>query len=112
VKSIGHSPEKTEGFACGSNLSRSTFTVYKPGLSCGKLKRPASSVLAVRFDPVSLLVMVTVAPGRAAPLGSVTMPRTALVVSPWAQGVPRNRQVTPSTQEEEGSGATLEISLR
>jgi hypothetical protein len=78
-------PEKTDGLICGSKPSTSTLTEYEPGCNCGKLKRPASSVSALRFDPVSVLNMVTVAPAMAAPLGSTTAPTMALVVSPWAR---------------------------
>jgi hypothetical protein len=63
--------------------------LYGPGFNWTKLKRPASSVIVRRFDPVSVLMIVTVAPGRAAPLGSATVPTIALVVSPC----PRRRPV-------------------
>ena len=67
-------PAETDWLVCGSKPSASTLTEYEPGFSCGKLKRPASSVLALRFDPVSVLTIVTVAPAMAAPLGSITVP--------------------------------------
>ena len=76
------SPAETELFCCASKRSASAFTEYVPGLSCGKLNRPASSVFTDRFRPFSTLVTVTVAPGIAAPVGSVTEPTMALVVSP------------------------------
>jgi hypothetical protein len=41
--------------------------------------------MAVRFAPVSKLTTVTAARGKAAPLGSTTVPTMALVVSPWAR---------------------------
>ena len=78
-------PETTDALICGSKPSASTLTEYGPGFNCGKSKRPASSVLALRFDPVSVLMIVTVAPAIAAPLGSTTVPTMALVVSPWAR---------------------------
>ena len=62
----------------------STLTEYSPGLSCGKLNRPESSVCTDRFSPLSMFVAVTVAPGTAASAGSVTDPAIALVVSPCA----------------------------
>jgi hypothetical protein len=40
-------------------------------------------VLALRFSAVSSFVTVTVAPGTAPPLASLTWPMIALVVSPW-----------------------------
>jgi hypothetical protein len=49
------------------------------------LNRPEESVVALRFSPVSWLVIVTEAPGTAAPLASLTWPTIALVVSPWAK---------------------------
>src|ERR1039458_8883789 len=55
-----------------------------PGLSCGKLNRPASSVFTDRLRPFSMFATVTMAPGIAAPAGSVTDPAIALVVSPCA----------------------------
>src|ERR1035438_6240015 len=45
-----------------------------PGLSCGKLNRPASSVFTDRLRPFSMFATVTMAPGIAAPAGSVTDP--------------------------------------
>ena len=78
-------PEETDALICGSKPSASALTEYEPGFNCGKLKRPASSVFALRFDPVSVLMIVTVAPAMAAPLGSTTVPTMALVVSPWAR---------------------------
>jgi hypothetical protein len=75
-------PEKTLSASCGSNPCASILTAYDPGFSWGKLKRPASSVLALRFDPVSWLVTVTMAPGTTAPVASVAWPTIALVVSP------------------------------
>ncbi|MGB2678108.1 MAG: hypothetical protein WAN12_13580 [Candidatus Acidiferrum sp.] len=35
--------------------------------------------------PVSLFVIVTMAPGTPAPLASLTCPTMALVVSPWEE---------------------------
>ena len=75
-------PADTESFRCASKRSASAFTEYAPGLSCGKLNRPDSSVLTDRWRPSSRFVAVTVTPGMAAPLGSVTEPTMALVVSP------------------------------
>src|ERR1035438_8712900 len=74
----------TELFCWVAKRSASTFTAYAPGLSCGKLNRPEPSVFADRFRPFSVLAMVTIAPGMAAPVGSVTDPTMALVVSPCA----------------------------
>ena len=76
------SPADTELFCCASKRSASAFTEYVPGLSCGKLNRPESSVFTDRLRPFSMFVTVTVAPGIAAPVGSVTDPTIALVVSP------------------------------
>ena len=50
--------------------------------NCGKLNRPASSVCALRFRPVSRFVIVTVASGTTALVASLTSPTMALVVSP------------------------------
>ena len=64
-------PEKTDWLVCGSNPSASTLTAYGPGFNCGKLKRPAPSVLALRLEPVSMLTTVTrgIRNGRAARIG-------------------------------------------
>jgi hypothetical protein len=48
-------------------------------------------VLALRFNPVSLFVTVTVAPGTAPPLASLTWPMIALVVSPWEKAASGKR---------------------
>src|ERR1019366_4347192 len=77
-------PEETDSLICDSKPSTSALTEYEPGCNCGKLKRPAASVFTLRFDPVSVPMIVTVAPAMAAPLGSTTVPTMALVVSPWA----------------------------
>jgi len=64
----------------------------RTGFSCGKWKRPESSLLALRLSPVSLFVTVTVAPGTAAPLASLTWPMIALVVSPWEKAASGKRK--------------------
>ena len=61
------SPAATELFCRVSKPSASAFTEYVPGLSCGKLNRPDSSVFTDRLRPFSALVTVTVAPAIAAP---------------------------------------------
>ena len=80
-------------FCCVSKRSASAFTEYRPGLSCGKLNRPESPVFTDRLRPFSMSVTVTVAPGMAAPAGSVTEPTIALVVSPWARAGVRSAKV-------------------
>ncbi|SPE38362.1 hypothetical protein SBA6_880012 [Candidatus Sulfopaludibacter sp. SbA6] len=70
-----------------------------PGLSCGKPNRPESSVFTDRFRPVSTLVTVTAAPGIAAPLGSVTDPAIALVVSPCASAGTRIARVKAASTQ-------------
>ncbi len=76
-------PAITGFFSCAANPSASTFTEYGPGLSCGKLNRPAPSVCADRLNPFSTLVTVIFAPAMAAPAGSLIDPTIAAVVSPW-----------------------------
>src|SRR6266446_1216543 len=51
-----------------------TVTVYVPGSSSGNEKLPCSLVVVLRVAVVRSLVTLTVAPGTAAPLGSVTDP--------------------------------------
>ena len=78
-------PAGTELFCCGAKRSASAFTEYMPGLSCGKLKRPESSVVHGSSEAVGLIDDGHVQrPAIAAPVGSVTDPTMALVVSPWA----------------------------
>ena len=76
------SAEDTASFCSDSKPAASTLTEYVPGFSCAKLNRPEISVLALRFSPVSLFVIVTVARGTPAPVASLTWPMIALVVSP------------------------------
>ena len=65
-----------------------------PGFSCGKLNRPASSVLAMRLNPVSELAIVTMAPRTTAMDVSRTWPTIALVVSPSASAFTETRHAT------------------
>jgi hypothetical protein len=71
-------------------LGRATEQLaHHTGESVGALlNRPPSSVVALRFAPLSELVIVTLAPGTAPPLGSPTDPMIALVVSPCARSLP------------------------
>src|SRR5207247_4526118 len=57
------------------NPGNSTRTVYVPGISVGALYCPTSSVVRVRARPLCVSMMLTVAPGRTAPVGSLTLPR-------------------------------------
>src|SRR5437016_10275464 len=57
------------------NPGNSTRTVYVPGISVGALYSPASSVVTVRARPLCVSMMLTVAPGSTAPVGSLTLPR-------------------------------------
>src|SRR5439155_25197048 len=84
----------TVSFSWASNWSASAFAEYGPGLSCGKLNRPALSVFTDRVRPLSVLLMVTLAPAIAAPVGSLTEPTTALVVSPCAQSAAGDKTET------------------
>src|SRR6266849_1845273 len=88
------SPANTVAFSWASNWSASAFTEYGPGLSCGKLNRPALSVFTYRLKPLSVLLMVTLAPAIAAPVGSFTEHTTALVVSPCAQSASGDKTET------------------
>jgi hypothetical protein len=45
---------------------------------------PLASVVAVRSSPLTTLTRWTVAPGITAPVGSVTVPRTAPALPLWA----------------------------
>src|SRR5262249_35270473 len=90
------SPANTASFSWASNRSASAFTEYGPGLSCGKLNRPALSALTDRLRPLSVFLMVTLAPAMAEPVGSLTEPTTALVVSPCAQNASGDKTETAS----------------
>src|SRR5437773_1434465 len=57
------------------NPGNSTRTVYVPGIRVGALYSPASSDVTVRVRPLCVSIMFTVAPGRTAPVGSLTLPR-------------------------------------
>ena len=48
---LSQARRETDSLVCGSKPSASALTEYDPGFNCGKLKRPASSVFALRFDP-------------------------------------------------------------
>ena len=54
--------------------SSSVLTLYAPGGSAGKSKRPAELVTVVRVALVALFTTVTVAPGSRAPVPSLTSP--------------------------------------
>jgi hypothetical protein len=56
------------------NPDSSAVTVYVPGGSCGKTKVPCGSDCVVWVTPRSASTTVTVAPGRAPPLESFTVP--------------------------------------
>src|SRR5690242_7146338 len=62
--------------------SSSLFTVYGPGGSAGKSKRPTSLLEVVRVELVALFNTVTVAPGTTPPVESLTSP--VMVPSVWA----------------------------
>src|SRR5260370_36645151 len=70
------SPTCSSTFLSVSFLKPPLFTVrvYTLGSSSGKEKLPCSLVTAWRAAPVRSLTALTVAPGTAAPLGSVTVP--------------------------------------
>ena len=51
-----------------------TVTEYVPGCTVSKRYAPVASVVVSRDVPVPLLWMVTVAPGTAAPVSSLTLP--------------------------------------
>src|SRR6267142_1001703 len=53
-----------------------------------RLYRPESSETAVRVAPVAALVTVTLAPFRAAPEGSATVPARVAVFTPCAWDIP------------------------
>src|SRR6266571_2879230 len=57
------------------NPGNSTRTVYVPGISVGALYCPASSEVTVRARPLCVSNILMVAPGRTAPVESVTLPR-------------------------------------
>src|SRR5207244_12393870 len=57
------------------NPGNSTRTVYVPGISVGALYCPTSSVVRGRARPLCVSIMLTLAPGRTAPVGSLTLPR-------------------------------------
>ena len=63
----------------------SALTVYGPGFNCGKLKRPASSVIGAALRSRLGADDRYRGAGMAPPLGSVTVPTMALVVSPCAE---------------------------
>jgi hypothetical protein len=54
----------------------STLRSYRPGGSCGSENVPSELVVVVIVSPVPSCVTETVAPGRAAPVGSTTVPTT------------------------------------
>src|SRR2546425_182206 len=70
-------PTSTTTFSRSSllNPGSSARTVYVPGIRLGALYSPASSVVRVRARPLSLSIMLTVAPGMTAPVESLTLPR-------------------------------------
>jgi hypothetical protein len=86
-----------------------TVSVYFPGLRSGKLKLPSSLVVTVLATLVSTFLISTVAPGRAAPFGSVTVPVSAPRDScaPAATNVSRSN----STAETPRRNAYLLITL-
>src|SRR6185369_16040225 len=61
-------------FATFLNPDSSAVTVYVPGGSCGKTKVPSGPDGVVWVTPRSASTTVTVAPGRAPPLESLTVP--------------------------------------
>src|SRR5215204_225180 len=56
--------------------SSDTLSWYGPGARLSRVYAPSELVNTVRSCPVSVLVMVTSAPGRVPPLASRTMPDT------------------------------------
>ena len=56
--------------------------LYVPGGSCATVYVPVSFVITVRAAPVAAFVIVTSTAGITAPVGSLTLPVTA--VNPWA----------------------------
>src|ERR1700682_6136677 len=62
------------------------------------IQAPVVSVTAVRTDPVSVCVAVTVTPGSTAPLSSVTFPLSCAVPCAQAMRVARSRPI--ATNEE------------
>src|SRR5437667_7151903 len=70
-------PTSSTTFSRASVLKpgNSTRTVYVPGISVGALYCPASSVVTVRARPLCVSTMLMLAPGKTAPVGSVTLPR-------------------------------------
>src|SRR5438034_3596023 len=70
-------PTSTTTFSRESvlNPGNSTRTVYVPGVNVGALYSPASSEVTVRARPLCVSMMLTVAPGMTAPVGSLTLPR-------------------------------------
>src|SRR5439155_25378839 len=53
----------------------STRTVYVPGIRVGALYRPASSGVTGRARPLCVSTIRMLAPGRTAPVWSLTLPR-------------------------------------
>src|SRR5438093_2025454 len=70
-------PTSTTTFSRSSllNPGSSARTVYVRGIRLGAFYSPASSVVRVRARPLSLSIMLTVAPGMTAPVESLTLPR-------------------------------------
>ena len=57
------------------------MTRYGPSGSSSPRKRPSASVISERSKLVAVFLIDTVAPGRAAPLGSLTVPSMTPVVA-------------------------------
>lgn len=74
----------TSGDVTGLNPSYSAVTVYRIGGSDGIVKYPSADVTVTRFTPVSTAVIVTFAPGIAAPVVSITCPVKVDVLCPCA----------------------------
>src|SRR6266849_9884408 len=80
------------------NPLNSTLSAYRPGGRAVTTYRPALSVVTVCGTLRSDSVTVTVAPGTAPPLTSVTTPRTAAVYDDCAQAIPETASAMQRTE--------------
>src|SRR5436309_11259833 len=88
-----------------------TVIVYVPDWTVGKRYAPVASVATSRDAPVSRCVIVTIAPGIAAPVSSVTLPTrepyNTCALSPGGEAHTATRaRMTTITSEDERTGAT------
>jgi len=63
------------------------MTRWTPASRAVTLNRPSPSVVKILFEPVAVLITVTVAPAMIAPLESTTSPESVPVGPDWASEV-------------------------